>query len=142
MAIEISESMRDAINGALMNGHCMTISAVTPEGEPNVSFRGSVQSDGTDELVLWTRNPAGSLAKSIESQPKVVLTYSDFGTHNFFMCQGRARMEASEPRRTAIYDGMVAGEQERDPDRGGTGIVVEVDSIAGVGADGFFQQTR
>ena len=137
MAIEISEAMQEAINGALMSGQCITISALTPGGEPNVSFRGSVQSDGSDELVLWTRNPEGSLAKSIALQPKVVLTYGDFSTRNFFMCSGRAWIESSEPRRSAVYDGMVAGEQERDPERGGTAIVVQLDSVAGVGADGY-----
>ncbi len=142
MAIELSDAIQETVNGALMSGRPIIVSAVTPEGEPNVSFRGSVQVDGSDELVLWIRNPEGSLAKSVGAQPKIVLTYADFSTRTFYMFNGRARLDSDEARRTAVYDGQPQPEKDRDPDKKGTAIVVDLDSVFGLGADGPFQLRR
>jgi hypothetical protein len=37
---------------------------------------------------------------------------------------------------------MIEGERNLDPERNGVAVLIEVDSVAGARADGFFQQAR
>jgi hypothetical protein len=37
---------------------------------------------------------------------------------------------------------MIEGERQQDPERQGVAVVIEVDSVAGAGAEGYFQQSR
>ena len=46
--------------------------------------------------------------------------------------------ELSDDVRAAIID----GERQQDPERNGVAVLIEVDSVAGAGAGGFFQQAR
>ncbi len=41
-----------------------------------------------------------------------------------------------------VWAGMIDGERQQDPERQGVAILIEVDSVAGAGASGVFQQVR
>ncbi len=58
----------------------------------------------------------------------------------FLSIEGRARVapEADDE----VWAGMIEGERNQDPERHGVAVVIEVDSVAGAGADGFFHQAR
>ncbi len=58
--IRFDAQMRADINGALDDGHPIVVCAVTPEGTPAVSFRGTAQTFGDDGLVFWVRNQEAS----------------------------------------------------------------------------------
>ena len=58
----------------------------------------------------------------------------------FLSIEGRARV--APELNDQVGDGMIQGERNLDPERGGVAVVIELDSVAGAGADGFFQQTR
>jgi hypothetical protein len=37
---------------------------------------------------------------------------------------------------------MIQGERDQDPERNGVAVIIDVDSVAGGGSGGFFQQSR
>ena len=83
MAIELSDAIKAAVNGALLSGHPITLAAVTPDCAPTVSFPGSVQTEGDDALSLWFRNPESATAAGLAEHDRVVLTWFDMSEHNF-----------------------------------------------------------
>jgi hypothetical protein len=82
------------------------------------------------------------LAAAIGDRPRVSLVYHGPGGPGpmFLSFEGRARVapEANDQ----VWAAMIEGEREQDPERKGVAIVIEVDGVAGAGADGFFQQSR
>jgi hypothetical protein len=41
-----------------------------------------------------------------------------------------------------VYEAIVEPERQRDPERQGVAVVVEVDSVTGAGENGSFEQAR
>jgi hypothetical protein len=41
-----------------------------------------------------------------------------------------------------VWDGIIEGERGQDPERRGVAVIIEVDTVTGAGADGFFEQAR
>ena len=82
------------------------------------------------------------LAAAIAENPRVAIAYfsPDGPGARFLSIEGRARVapEANDE----VFAGMVELEQQFDADRNGVAVLIEVDSVSGAGADGFFQQTR
>ncbi|MFZ0090122.1 MAG: hypothetical protein WAL63_11485 [Solirubrobacteraceae bacterium] len=58
----------------------------------------------------------------------------------FLSIEGRARV--APELNDHVWASMIEGERQQDPERQGVAVAIEVDSIAGAGADGFFQQSR
>jgi hypothetical protein len=109
----------------------------------SVSFRGSTQVHSATELALWARKRDSGLATAIGDRPRVSLVY--YGGPGgpgplFLSIEGRARVAPELDEQ--VYDAMIEGERNLDPDRNGVAILIEVDSVAGAGANGFFQQAR
>ncbi|MCZ6546413.1 MAG: pyridoxamine 5'-phosphate oxidase family protein [Chloroflexi bacterium] len=143
MAIELNDEIRSAVNSALLSGRPITVAVVTPDGAPAVTFRGSTQTYGNDALSLWIRNPdASTFMRSIAAEPRVVLTYQNMAERSFFIFHGRARLEPDEGERTTIFEGTPPPEQERDPERTGAAVIVELDAIFGRGGGEMIQMTR
>lgn len=138
--IELPEAIVNDVNAALMSGHPMTVSAVTPDGLPNVSFRGSTQVFSSSALAMWVRNPeTSSLIASIAAQPTVVLVYNNFAEYRFYLFTGQASVRDDEATRKQVFETSAEAEQERDPERTGVAVVIELQSVSGRGADGFFE---
>lgn len=141
--IELSEQVVSDINGSLMSGHPVLFCAVTPEGLPTVSFRGTAQVLSPDQLAFWVRKPAAStLVRSIAERPTVIAVYSNMSERRFYQFTGRARVVNDEPTRTKVYDSSPPYEQQQDPGRAGAAVVLDLDIARGRGADGPFQMTR
>lgn len=140
--IDLSGDIAEAINGAAAAGRAITIAYVDEDGTPSMSFRGSTQVYSKDQVAVWARTPDQGLPVNVKERPKVSLLYYDRQTPGpfFLTIKGRARVapEANEH----VYDHMIKGEQERDPERKGVAVVVDVDSVSGAGPDGRISQER
>lgn len=75
MAIELSDEIKAAVNGALISGHSMSFAAVTPDCAPTVSFRGSVLTDGDDARLVWFRDLESATAAGLAEHDQVVPTW-------------------------------------------------------------------
>ena len=137
--IKLTDEMRDAVNNAMANGAVMLVAYAANDGQPNLSYRGSVQATGDDELAIWVRDPQGGILKAIETNPKLALMYRK--ERLGWQFQGRAHIDGDEAVRTRVYDNSHELERQRDPDRKGVAVIVELDVVAGGPPDARIRMT-
>ena len=58
----------------------------------------------------------------------------------YLTIEGRARVAGELDHE--VYGAIVEPERQQDPDRNGVAVIIDVDSVAGATANGFFQQAR
>jgi len=134
--MKLSPALKETVNTALARGRMMSVAYVSPEGRPELSFRGSVQAYSDNQLAIWVRNPEGGILKAVASgHPYIALLYGELGAQSkaFVTFRGRGRVEISETVRRKVYDDSPEGERNLDQDRKGVALIVDLDSV-----DGFF----
>jgi hypothetical protein len=141
--LDLTGDIAAAVNGAALRGATLAVAYVRENGSPSVSFRGSTQVHGPGELAVWARKRDSGLAVAIAKEPRVSLVYyggPDGPGPMFLSIEGRARVapELNEQ----VWAAMIDGERQQDPERQGVAVLIEVDSVAGAGAEGYFQQSR
>jgi hypothetical protein len=142
MALEISDHVAQAVNGAYGAGKPIVLSYVNADGYPSLSTRGSTHVHGPQQLAIWARNPEGGLQKAIaNSNNKVGLIAFNMDPFTLLFFTGRARLDPGQ--NDAVWEKTPDGEKGQDPDRKGGAIIVDLDSIKGLGGDGaFFMMSR
>jgi hypothetical protein len=53
--LELDDDIKNAVNGALEAGHPIVMGYVGDNGYPRLSFRGSTQVYGPQQLAIWVR---------------------------------------------------------------------------------------
>jgi hypothetical protein len=142
-ALDLTGEIAAALDGAALRGATPALAYVRDDLSPAVSFRGSTHVHSATELALWARKPDSGLATAIAERPKVSLVYyggPDGPGPLFLSIEGRARVAPEINDR--VWEAMIEGERQQDPERNGVAVLIEVDSVSGAGADGFFQQAR
>jgi len=142
-ALDLSGEIASAIDGAALRGAALALAYVRDDLSPAVSFRGSTQVHSPTELALWARKRDSGLAAAIAERPRVSLVYyggRDGPGPMFLSIEGRARV--APEINDQVWAAMIEGERQQDPERNGVAVLIEVDSVAGAGAQGFFQQAR
>ena len=134
--LRLTDDIKKAVNGALDNQTPMLI-AYRDDGERiHLSFRGTVQTYGDDQLALWARDPQGGLPRNIATHSEVTLFYHDPASRTSYSFQGRARVESDPEARDRIFDNSNPREQYMDYHRRGAAIVVVLDRVEGRGPAG------
>jgi Pyridoxamine 5'-phosphate oxidase len=141
--LDLTGDIAAAIDGAALRNATLALAYVRDDGSPSVSFRGSTPVHGPGELALWARKRDSGLAAAIGDRPRVSLVY--YGGPEgpgpmFLSIEGRARV--TPELNDQVWAAMIEGERNLDPERNGIAVLIEVDSVAGARADGFFQQAR
>jgi hypothetical protein len=126
---EVPLVVRGLVNDAVTNYTPICIGHINEDGEPVLSFRGSLQFFGPKQLSAWLRNPAGGLASSVPKNPKVALLYRDNDKLITVNIKGLAHIETDEEIRRQVYDMMPEVEQTHDPDRQGACLIIDIKSI-------------
>jgi hypothetical protein len=129
--IELTDEMTEALAGALVNRTPVIMSYVDADGQPHISFRGTVQVYSPDQLAVWARNPDGGLPNAVGASPQVALLYRDPESRTAWQFLGRARIEDDEDARNVIFDASPEFERDRDPERKGKALVIDVDKVVG-----------
>jgi Pyridoxamine 5'-phosphate oxidase len=131
-----------AIDNAAAQGHAVVLGYVGADGSPSLSFRGSAQVLSKDQVAVWARKPDEGLAAAATAGPKVSLLYFSRDTPGaaFVSIKGRARLDPAVNQH--VYDNMIELERNFDPERKGVAVVIDVDSVDGAGAEGFFHMER
>ena len=138
--IELDEDMKQTVNGALAARKPIVIAYVGDDGVPHVSFRGSTQVLGRDQLAIWLRNPNGGLARAVAVRPHVELLYGSADPPRLFNFRGRARVDASA--NDIVYAAQPQGERDHDPEKKGVALVIDLDEVSGFGASGPTRMVR
>jgi hypothetical protein len=141
-ALDLTGDIAAAVDGAALRGATLALAYVRDDGSPSVSFRGSTHVHGPGELALWARKPDSGLAAAVGDRPRVSLVY--YGPEGpgpmFLSFEGRARV--APELNDQVWAAIIDGERQQDPERNGVAMLIEVDSVAGAGAGGFFAQAR
>ena len=137
--LKLSDDVKATINSALENGSPMLIAAVSAEGKPVLSFRGSLQVYSDTQLGFWLRGVEGHTVAAIRTNPNVALMYRSAETRGMYQFQGRAGVATDEDERGQVFEAAPEIERKSDPERKGLAIVIDLDTIegfAGFGAEG------
>jgi general stress protein 26 len=137
--LKLPDDVKATINSALESGSPMLIAAVSAEGKPVLSFRGSLQVYGDTQLGFWLRGVEGRTVAAIRANPNVALMYRSAETRGMYQFQGRARIATDEAERARVFEAAPEIERKSDPERKGLAIVIDLDVVegfAGFGADG------
>jgi hypothetical protein len=132
--LKLSPALKETVNTALERGRMISVAYVSPEGRPELSFRGSVQAYSDDQLAIWVRNPEGGILKAVTSgRPHIALLYGELGAQSkaFVTFRGRGRVESSESVRRKVYDDSPTIERDMDKDRKGVALLIDLDSVDG-----------
>ena len=133
--LKLSAEMQDAINKAFEIQKPIVVAYVDESAAPQISYRGSTQAYSDTQLAIWVRNPEGRLLESIAKNPAMALMYGNFEPTGraFMTLRGRARVDGSEAVRHKVYESAHPFERDKDKDRKGVAIIIDLDSV-----DGFF----
>ena len=134
--LRLGSALRDTINHALDHGRMLSVAYVGPDGRPELSFRGSVQTYSDTQLAIWVRNPEGGIVKAVrDGSVHISLLYGELGpTKAFLSFRGRGRIDNSEAVRQAVYANSPELERNLDKERKGVPLIIDLDSV-----EGFFQ---
>jgi len=133
--LKLSAEMKDAINKAFEAQKPIVVAYVDENNAPQISYRGSTQGYSDTQLAIWVRNPEGRLLESIAKNPAMALMYGNFDPAGraFMTLRGRAHVDSSDAVRRKVYDSAHPFERDKDKDRKGIAIIIDLDSV-----DGFF----
>lgn len=134
--LKLTQALKDTVNSALQRGRMLSVAYVSPQGLPELSFRGSVQAYSDTQLAIWVRNPEGGILAAVRGgKPHITLLYGDLrpDAKAFMTFRGRGRIESSEAVRRTVYEQSPELERNLDKDRGGVPLIIDLDSV-----DGFF----
>ncbi len=131
MTIELTDEIRDLIDGALMGGAPMILASVDPQGRPRLTFRGSIQTFSSDQIGFWARNPEGSTMANIAANPNVAMMFRNPTTRAMLQLQGRARVAEGEDRER-VFANAPEVERKADPEKKGVGVIVDLDRLDGL----------
>ena len=134
--LKLSPELKETVNTALARGRMISVAYVSPEGRPELSFRGSVQAYSDTQLAIWVRDPTGGILKAVTGgHPHIALLYGELGAQSkaFVTFRGRGRIDSSESVRRKVFDDSPEIERNMDKARKGVALIIDLDSV-----DGFF----
>jgi hypothetical protein len=141
----LPESLKRMIDNALVERHPMRVAYCDPDGQPVLSFRGSVQAYGDDQLAMWIRSADGAFIRAIRHNPKLALVYRNEDSKATYNFQGRARVSDLAADRQRVFDASPEAERAHDFARLGSVVLVDLDRVegyAGLGPAGQVDQIR
>jgi len=138
--LELTPDIKTMIANALPD-NVMVLTAVSVDGKPLATFRGSVSAFSDDQLSVWLRHAGGSTELAVQQHPDVVLLYRSKAVP-MLQFSGRARVTTDPTERNRAFEISNPLEQNQDPERKGTAIIIDLDSVQGVlgfGPDGLIR---
>ncbi len=122
--------INELINSSLASGNPILLAAADTDGQPILSYRGSIHTFSDTQLGLWIRHAVGSTIDAIQGNANVALMYRS-DTVPMLQFQGRARIVDGSDR-DRIFDLSPEVERAADPDRTGVAIMIDIDRVNGV----------
>jgi hypothetical protein len=140
--VNLTGEIAAALEGAAPRSHPLAVGYVRDDGSPSVSYRGGAYVYSPTQIVIWARKRDTGFAAAIAERPRVSLAFfeRDGPGARYLSMEGRARVAPELDQE--VYDAIIEPERLQDPDRNGVAVLVDVDTVAGVGEGGFFEQSR
>lgn len=141
--IVLPVQLRKMVDNALVERHPMMVAYADAQGQPVLSFRGSVQVDADDRLAMWIRSADGAFVRAIRNNPLVALVFRNEETKATYNFQGRARVSERQDDRRRVFEASPEAERAHDFAMLGVAVLVELDRVegyAGLGPSGQVDQ--
>ena len=138
----IPDFVKTFVNNALANGTPMVIACTNPDGSPNLTLRGATQVFSDTQLSVWLRHAEGDTVQAVRRNPKVAALYRDSRTRTTLIFHGRGTVAADEATRNRAFEIAPEVEQNHDPKRLGTALIIDVERMDGMSARGVIQVRR
>jgi hypothetical protein len=129
--LALTEEISRLINGAFDTGNVLLLAAVDSAGKPILSFRGSTAVYSATQLSFWARNAEGGTIEAIRRNPAVAMMYRSTAVP-MLQFIGRARITVEPAERERVFDLAHEKERERDPERKGHAVIIDLDEVKGV----------
>jgi uncharacterized pyridoxamine 5'-phosphate oxidase family protein len=131
----IPPGARPLINNARINETPICVAHTDENGNPVLTFRGSIQVWSDTALCAWIRQATGGLVRALAKNPTVSLAYRD-GPRAMLLMSGRARIESDDAIRKRVFELIPEVEQNHDPARKGAAMIIELDRMQGFSTGG------
>ena len=126
--IDLTEEMQAAVNNALADKASCLIATASADGKPSIGYRGSMLAFTASSLAYWERTYRRGI-ENVKSNPHVVVLYRNPETRQAWKFFGQATIHRDGETRTEVMARVVQPELERDPDRKGCAVVIELDRV-------------
>ena len=133
--MKMTDLMRTLLRSALADGTPCLVGTATRDGKPQISPKGSVAVLDDQTLCYWERSLRTAFALLGENS-NVVVYYRNFARTSeipyrgaAMRFHGRARIVKTGPEREKVWNATIPAEQERDPQKAGVGVLIDVDRI-------------
>ena len=130
--IRITEEMKRLVDSALEDGFPCILGTASPQGEPSLSYRGSMMVFDNGSLAYWDRTQRAGL-EHVEANPQVVVLYRNTKERKAWKFHGTAVAYRDGPIRVQVMARVVSKELEGDPDRKGIAVIIKLDRIMTLG---------
>jgi hypothetical protein len=135
--LEIDEEIQKAVAEAFDSANYLAVAYNGSDGWPHLSYRGTTQVFGPQQLAIWARKRDDGLVKAIEVDPKVTLFHADLAVPQLYTFYGRARLSTDTETDERVYGAAAEQEQQQDPERKGVAVIIDLDRIQAMGARNF-----
>jgi hypothetical protein len=129
--VRLTEEVKALVNNSLDDGCPMVVGYMAPDGQPQLSLRGSMRAISDTQLAFWVRNPQGGVVKALDYNPKITVLYRDTPNRVNLLFQGIGRVETDEKVRNLVFDTMPQIEKDHDEPRRGACFVIDLESVNG-----------
>ena len=133
--IRMTPLMTELLDKALADGTPCLLGTASKDGRPQISPKGSVAVFDEKTLCFWERSRRSALAH-LKENPRVVVYYRNAARVSEMPYRGAALRFHGAARpienghlRDEVWDRTIPAEQERDPEKKGIAILIDVDLI-------------
>lgn len=130
--IAIVDQMKELVNNALANGCPCILATVSGSGEPDIGYKGSMMVFDDQSLAYWERTRRQHL-QNVRENPKVIVLFRDTKTRAAWRFHGTATVHEEGPVREQVMARTVKEELDKDPERKGAAVVIQLDKITNMG---------
>lgn len=136
---KIPKVLHDHINTAYPECTCQ-VATVLPDGYPQVTLRGSVMVLDDERLATWERG-RGSTTDNIQDGSKITVFFRKLALREQGVLPkgavarfyGIAEIHRSGPIYDEVWERLVPPEKEKDPDKKGFALVINVERALDLG---------
>jgi predicted pyridoxine 5'-phosphate oxidase superfamily flavin-nucleotide-binding protein len=134
MMIKLTDEMHEYINSALANRMPCILATASKDGQPNMSYRGSMLVFDDESLAYWDRGKHLSV-QHIQENPRVCVLFRHPERRIVWRFFGEATVHRDGPVREQVLARVVQPELDRDPERQGWAVVIRVNTILSVSGE-------
>jgi predicted pyridoxine 5'-phosphate oxidase superfamily flavin-nucleotide-binding protein len=132
----MTPQLGELLDKALAEGTACLVGTASKDGDPQISPKGSVAVFDEKTLSYWERSGRTAIAH-LKENPKVVVYYRNaahagempYTQGGALRFHGKARVISEGPVREQIWNKTIPAEQERDKDKKGVGVLIDVEKI-------------